>query len=122
METMSNVQGAGSEVAIELSDKMIGEATDIVYEAARALVRFGRQQPLFVAGLAAAAAVAYAFLKPAARRSVRAAASDFASSLGKIAVAGGAPAAKRRSARGGGTKRAGRGQRSAPRNGRQAHA
>jgi hypothetical protein len=66
METMSNAQAEAAPG--DIREQVISEAIDAVYEGMLAIARFGRRQPLVVAGLGAAAALGFVALKPSARK------------------------------------------------------
>jgi hypothetical protein len=73
-ESLRNAAEAG---ARELGERVIeGSSETLLYGGLLAVVRFARQRPLIAVGVAAAAAIGFAALEPAARRKVLATARD----------------------------------------------
>jgi hypothetical protein len=93
IETMSNAQS--EETAGDLAEQVVSEAIDALYEGMLAIARFGRRQPLVVAGLGAAVALAFVALKPSARKAVMDTASGLVDSLRRTGSDSGSKAQRR---------------------------
>ena len=123
METISNAQGVGEALdPNELRERFVSEAIDALYEGMLAVARFGRRQPLLVAGLGAAAALGFVALKPAARKTIMDSASSFVDSLRRAGSEAGNRTLGRVNRRRARTRRAHARATRSTRNGRQAPA
>jgi len=95
METMGNAQGEDKLDPGDLREQMISEAIDALYEGMLAVARFGKRQPLVVAGIGAAAALGFVALKPSYRKAVMDTAGGFVDSLRRVGSDVGSKAMRR---------------------------
>jgi hypothetical protein len=93
METMSNAQAEATPG--DLREQVISEAIDALYEGMLAVARFGRRQPLVVAGLGAAAALGFVALKPSARKAAMDTIGGFVDSIRNVGSKAGSKAMRR---------------------------